>query len=165
VAENLPTNWQTTLLMEEEATFDKFQAASRNSHLIHLATHATFRPDNPLFSWAQLAEHRLTVADLYQMKLPKNPLVVLSACETGRGKARGGGLLGMGRALLAAGASGLIVTLWRVEDQATAQLMIDFASAANAPTEASAALCHAQRKAIARELHPFFWAAFIFIQA
>jgi CHAT domain-containing protein len=156
--------------MDASATFDNFQAASRNSHLIHLATHATFRADNPLFSWARLAEHRLTVAELYQMKLPQKPLVVLSACETGQGKARGGGLLGMGRALLTAGASGLVVTLWRVEDLATAQFMIDFYGPLMSEhnqqmTAVAAALRHAQLKAIARHQHPFFWAGFIFIQA
>ena len=168
IAEQLLASWQTTLLMDADATFDNFQAASRNSQLIHLSTHATYRTDNPLFSWARLAEHRLTVADLYEMKLPQKPLVVLSACETGRGQARGGGLLGMGRALLAAGASGLVVTLWRVEDQATAQLMVDFysdlSSKQKITNEASAALRHAQQQAIAQQLHPFFWAGFIFIQ-
>jgi CHAT domain-containing protein len=173
VAEGLPSSWQSTLLMDEEATFEKFQAASRKSHLIHLATHAIFRPDNPLFSWAQLAKHRLTVADLYQMKLPQRPLVILSACETGRGQARGGGLLGMGRALLAAGASGVMVTLWRVEDQATAQLMSDFYSVIGQDEalenawayKASASLRQAQLQAIAKRLHPFFWAAFIVMKA
>ena len=58
--------------------------------------------------------------------LPQRPLVVLSACETGRGLARGGGLLGMGRGFLAAGASGLVVTLWRVSDEATAQFVESF---------------------------------------
>ncbi|MGB0383920.1 MAG: CHAT domain-containing protein [Ardenticatenaceae bacterium] len=168
IAQNFPADWQSTLLMDADATFEKFKIASRESNLIHLATHATFRADNPLFSWARLAEHRLTVAQLYQMKLPQNPLVVFSACETGRGKARGGGLLGMGRALLAAGASGLVVTLWRVEDQATAQLMVDFysdlSSKQKITNEASAALRHAQQQAIAQQLHPFFWAGFIFIQ-
>ncbi|MGB0386538.1 MAG: CHAT domain-containing protein [Ardenticatenaceae bacterium] len=166
VANSLQTGWQSTLLLDEQATIDNFQAASRASDLIHLATHATFRADNPLFSWARLAGHRLTVGELYQMKLPQNPLVVLSACETGRGKARGGGLLGMGRALLAAGASGVVMTLWRVEDEATAQLMVDFYEQLESrPTSPAAALRHAQQQAIARNPHPFFWAGFIFIQS
>jgi len=168
IAQNFPAGWVSTLLMDADATFERFKIASRESNLIHLATHATFRADNPLFSWARLAEHRLTVAELYQMKLPQNPLVVFSACETGRGKPRGGGLLGMGRALLAAGASGLVVTLWRVEDQATAQLMVDFYAELGRQqkitTAASAALRHAQQQAIAQQQHPFFWAGFIFIQ-
>ena len=168
IAQNFPAGWQSTLLVDANATFDNVRAASRDSHLIHLATHATFRADNPLFSWARLTGHRLTVAELYQMKLPQNPLVVFSASETGRGKPRGGGLLGMGRALLAAGASGLVVTLWRVEDQATAQLMVDFyAELGNQPkitTGASAALRHPQQQAIAQQRPPFFWAGFIFIQ-
>ena len=168
IKQNFPAGWSSTLLMDADATFEKFKQASRESNLIHLATHATFRVDNPLFSWARLAGHRLTVAELYQMKLPHNPLVVFSACETGLGKPRGGGLLGMGRALLAAGASGLVVTLWRVEDQATAHLMVDFyaqlARYEQITHVASAALHQAQQQAIAKEQHPFFWAGFIFIQ-
>ncbi len=168
IAQNFPSEWTSTLLMDTDATFEKFKQASRESHLIHLGTHATFRADNPLFSWARLAEHRLTVAELYQMKLPHNPLVVFSACETGRGKPRGGGLLGIGRALLAAGASGLVVTLWRVEDQATAHLMVNFYAQLGRHKKithvASAALHHAQQQAIAEQRHPLFWAGFIFIQ-
>lgn len=168
IKQNFPAGWGSTLLMDADATLEKFKVASRESNLIHLATHATFRVDNPLFSWARLAGHRLTVAELYQMKLPHNPLVVFSACETGRGKPRGGGLLGMGRALLAAGASGLVVTLWRVEDQATAHLMVDFYAQLGRHKKithvASAALHQAQQQAIAEQQHPFFWAGFIFIQ-
>ena len=168
VADKLQTEWQITLLMNQQATISNFKRASRESHLIHLATHATFRADNPLFSWIRLANHRLTLAELYQMKLPQNPLVVLSACETGKGQARGGGLLGMGRALLAAGASGVVVTLWRVEDQASAELMITFygqLQSKQAAKGAATALRQAQLQAIAQHQHPFFWAGFIFIQA
>lgn len=168
VAATLESKWETTLLMDNQATIDHFKKASRDSELIHLATHATFRADNPLFSWIRLAEHRLTVIELYQMKLPQNPLVVLSACETGKGQARGGGLLGMGRALLAAGASGIVVTLWRVEDQATANLMTDFYEQLNhdkIEEKAASALRQAQLIAIHEHRHPFFWAGFIFIKA
>lgn len=166
VAAILAPSMRVQILVEAEATLQAFQAACRHSALIHLATHAVFRPDNPLFSWIRLADARLTVADLYDTALPGRPLVVLSACETGRGQPRGGGLLGMGRGFLAAGASGLVVSLWKVADQPSAQLMERFyhhlvTSGGDAPAQALAA---AQRAMLAETAHPFFWAGFVYIQ-
>jgi CHAT domain-containing protein len=152
------------LLLEEEATLDDFRRLAAGSGLLHLATHALFRPDNPNFSSIQLAGGRITVADLYAMTLPGRPFVVLSACETGRGRPRGGGLLGMGRAFLAAGAAGLVATLWPVNDRASAGLMADFYRVWLAgSTPPSQALRAAQLAAIAQGYPPFHWAGFIFI--
>lgn len=156
-----------TCLLEDAASARRLRNTLPNCQLIHLATHAVFRPDNPLFSWIRLSDARLTVADLYEITLPRRPLVVLSACETGRGQPRGGGLLGMGRGFLAAGAAGLIVSLWKIEDQAAARVMADLYVALMSPQtrpQPSAALCAAQRQACARGEHPFGWAGFIFIQ-
>lgn len=167
VADALQPVIRTTCLLEEEATLDRLGAGIRASHLLHVATHAVFRPDNPLFSWVRLADARLTVADLYEMTLPQRPLVVLSACETGRGQPRGGGLLGMGRGFLAAGAAGLIVSLWKIEDQSSARVMVDMythLTASRDRADPPAALCHAQRAAVRCAAHPFDWAGFIFIQ-
>lgn len=166
VASTLSSTEQTTSLIEEEATMNQFRMIAPNSHLLHLATHALFRPDNPIFSSIQLADGRLTVADLYEMTLPGRPFVVLSACETGRGRARGGGLLGMGRGFLAAGAAGLIATLWPVQDAASASLIGDFYRAwlpLLSMVAASQALSIAQREAIGRGESPLQWAGFILI--
>lgn len=157
----------TTMMLEAEATLERLQASSQTVQLLHIATHAVYRQDNPLFSWMSLADSKLTVADLCTMTLPQHPLVVLSACETGRGQARGGGLLGMGRGFLAAGASGLIVGLWKIDDQAAAQLMVDFYAPHTSydPWQHPAAtLAMAQRKALQQYQHPSYWAGFIFIK-
>lgn len=167
VAQALGAASPITCLLEEEATINRLRSELPASHLLHLATHATFRPDNPLFSWIRLADARLTVADLYEMTLPQRPLVVLSACETGRGQPRGGGLLGMGRGFLAAGAAGLIVSLWKIDDRASAQVMADLYTHRNPAqilSDPAGALCQAQRLACARGEHPHSWAGFIFIQ-
>jgi CHAT domain-containing protein/tetratricopeptide (TPR) repeat protein len=157
-------SYPTTTLVESEATIDRFRSFSTSCRLLHLATHALFRPDNPMFSSIRLADGRITVADLYEMTLPGHPLVVLSACETGRGRPRGGGLLGMGRAFLAAGASGLVATLWPVSDSASAGVMATFYQALLSSSDrldSAAALQAAQRKAIAQYQLPFYWAGFI----
>ncbi len=159
----LPLDRPTTLLLEGEATLERFRQASQRSRLIHLATHGVFRPDNPLFSWVRLADSRLTVADLYALTLPGRPLVVLSACETGRGQPRGGGLLGIGRAMLVAGADGLVLSQWRVADSATAQLMDDFYREL-AGSEPALALSQAQRRAAARGVAAAHWSGFLLIR-
>lgn len=151
-----------TCLVEDEATQEAFQAASQEAEIIHLATHALYRPDNPLFSWMRLADGRMTVGNLYHLTLPKRPLVVLSACETGKGQTRGGGLFGMGRALLAAGARGLVVTLWPVHDQTTAEWMGLFYRLLHEYPPALA-LCQAQQAAIRNGRSPFAWAGFAFL--
>lgn len=167
VAAALQRYMQTMVVVEDEATTDCLRRTSEKIRLLHLSTHAAFRQDNPLFSWMRLVDRRLTVADLCEMTLPQRPLVVLSACETGRGQPRGGGLLGMGRGFLAAGASGLIVGLWKVADRASAEFMTDFYTTpepANLLNDPSAALHQAQLRALARHNPPFVWAGFIFIQ-
>lgn len=168
VGQALPAVYQPSLLLEEQATLTAFRFHSRQCALLHLAAHAVFRPDNPAFSWVQLADANLTVADLQMMQFPHRPLVVLSACETGRGRPQGGGLLGMARGFLVAGAAGLVVSLWKLADQPSAQLMHGFYAALPSQQRAddfAAALQVAQQAAIARQQHPFDWAGFVFIQA
>lgn len=125
-------NYQTMMACEEAATREYFEQACENADLIHLATHAVYRPDNPQFSWFRLHNGRITVSDLYDISLPKRPLAILSACETGRGHSIGGGFIGMGRSFMAAGADRIIVSLWRIRrihDQFSTRLMADFYTA------------------------------------
>ena len=76
--------------------------------VLHLATHADFRPDNPLFSGLALADGWLTTLDIFNLRLDAS-LVTLSACQTGRSVIGGGDeLLGLMRSFLAAGAASLV---------------------------------------------------------
>ncbi|MBY0232287.1 MAG: CHAT domain-containing protein, partial [Gemmataceae bacterium] len=69
----------------------------------------------------------LTALEVSELDLTKLELAVLSACETGLGKVAGGeGILGMQRAFAAAGARSVVASLWKVDDEATRQLMGDF---------------------------------------
>jgi CHAT domain-containing protein len=151
-------------LIEDEATAAAVTEALPNCGVAHFATHAAFRHDNPLFSWVRLADGHLALADLGELSLRGQPLVVLSACESGRGRPRGGGIVGMARGFLLAGAATLVTSLWKIADDSSAQLMADFYRALASGT-APSALAEAQRQAIARGEHPFHWAAFVCIEA
>ncbi len=163
IRDALPARWSIKLLTEETATESCFRQYCHQATLIHLATHATFRPDNPLFSWLRFADKHVTVTDLYDMKLTARPLVVLSACETGQGKPQGGGVLGMGRGLLAAGASQVVLSRWQLEDVASAELMQHFYSKLDPQqTNVPQALREAQLATFADYPHPFFWASYMY---
>ena len=91
--------------------------------LIHLATHAIAREDNPLFSTIRLADKYLTVHDFYRFHLPVQ-MITLSGCATGvSAVAAGDELQGLTRGLLSTGAASLVVTLWDVQDHTTAEFM------------------------------------------
>ncbi|MCB0009808.1 MAG: CHAT domain-containing protein, partial [Anaerolineales bacterium] len=151
----------TTVLSETEATVAALQAHLPTCRLLHIATHALFRPDNPLFSWLRLADQRLTIQALAQFELAGQPLVVLSACETGRGRPRGGGLQGLARTLRQAGASALIVSQWRTEDLANAELMAHFYDALATGQPPAQALTGAQQAMAASGRHPFYWSGYL----
>ena len=94
--------------------------------MLHLACHGQFRPDNPLFSSLRLGDGWLTVRDAYTLDVGAS-LVTLSACETGvSAVAPGDELIGLVRGFFSAGAPSLLLSLWTVDDEATAELMKDF---------------------------------------
>lgn len=152
------------LLIEEAATEAEFGQHSQRAGLIHLATHAAFRADNPFFSWVQLADARPTVADLYSWRLTGRPLVTLSACETGLSGRRGGGLIGFSRALMAAGAGAVVASLWKVDDASTAGLMERFYQRLAAGQVVSTALRATQLEVLRGSWHPLYWAGFVLIE-
>ncbi|MFQ5594851.1 MAG: CHAT domain-containing protein [Anaerolineae bacterium] len=162
--------------VEAGALSSKLQGHERAYDVIHLAAHGEFRADNPLFSAIQLADARLTTMDLFNLSLPAS-LVVLSACESGANVISGGDeLIGLSRALLYAGASSLMLSLWRVEDRSTALLMREFYTGLKAGRTKGGALRQAQRELMSMEeerggvrvrpyQHPYFWAPFFLVGA
>ncbi len=72
-------------------------------------------------------EGELTAEELVELNLNKCQLIVLSACETGRGtEERGQGVLGLRSVLMAAGSKSVLISLWSVDDEATSYLMTEF---------------------------------------
>jgi tetratricopeptide (TPR) repeat protein len=146
-----------------QATFASFQKNAPDFDLIHLACHGQFRPDNPMFSSLHLSDGWVTVRDVYASRLDAQ-LVTLSACETGLSKvAPGAEILGLARGFLSAGARALLLSLWTVNDEATANLMGDLYSNLQRGTDVSASLRIAQKRFIDRGAHPYYWSPFFVI--
>ncbi len=98
----------------------------RSAAIIHLATHGLLdrvRGDVP--GAIALTNGLLTSNEIFGLKL-RASLVVLSACDTGGGDLSGDGVIGLSRALAAAGTPSVAVSLWSVDDLATKDLMVEF---------------------------------------
>jgi tetratricopeptide (TPR) repeat protein len=157
--------------LEQAATRRLLETDGRRARIIHIAAHGRFRADAPLFSQIDLADGPLTAADIFGLDL-RSALVTLSACETGRAVLGGGDeLAGLARAFLYAGAAGLLVSQWRVDDAATAMLMARFYRGLSRGIGSAQALRAAQIAHIDAAMpqsarrHPFYWAGFQFIGA
>jgi len=150
-----------TVLLGEQATLPALVEGVAGAGVVHLACHGVFRPDNPLFSALRIGDGWLTVRDAYQLPLTCN-LVTLSACETGMSEiAPGDELVGLARGFFAAGAPSLLVSLWPVDDNATAELMSRFYTLLLDGHGPAAALRLAQTEALHQYGHPFFWSPFM----
>ncbi len=151
----------TDTLIGPDASVARFRAAVPRADLIHLACHARFAPATPLGSGVRLADRWLTVRDIFSLRLDAG-LVTLSGCETGRSLVHTGDeLVGLLHGFLAAGASSLLVSLWRVDDETAAPIMEEFYEAWMAGSHTTAgALRQAQLRGLARSPHPAFWAPF-----
>lgn len=168
-ARSLAGLWQEKPLIGPDATLDRVREGMAHCRLAHLATHGSFRPDNPLFSGLLLEDGWLTTLDVFNMRLDAS-LVTLSACRTGRHLVAGGDeLLGLMRAFLSAGAASLLLSLWPVEDRSTAQLMEAFYRALLAGEGKGASLRQAQLQFIEGPddalRHPYFWAPYYLVGA
>lgn len=144
----------------EQATLAAVQAASAKKALLHFATHALFRQDNPLFSGLQLADGWLLARDLYGLRLEAE-LVTLSACQTAVTQLGAGDEpFGLVRGFLAAGARRVAASLWPADDVATAELMQAFYRQLAAGEAPAGALRRAQQGLREQRPHPYYWAAF-----
>jgi tetratricopeptide (TPR) repeat protein len=104
----------------------------------------------------------LTAEDVTGLDLLATELVVLSACETGLGQVHvGEGVFGLRRAFVLAGAKTLVMSLWKVPDEPTRELMEDFYRRLLAGQGRAEALRQAQLAMKAKYPAPFYWGAFI----
>jgi len=154
------------------ASLDSFIKDAKNHNILHFATHAAANDEYPDYSYLAFAPDHgqraslLYVKDLYGYHLNAD-LVTLSACQTGLGKLeKGEGMLSLARGFSYSGAKSLATTLWKINDQTTSELMLDFyknLDAALPKDQALRAAKLAYLDAVDDELlaHPYYWSGFM----
>ena len=148
---------------DEAATTEVLRANAADVDVIHLACHAQFRSDNPLFSALKLGDGWFTARDTYGLKLNCG-LVTLSACETGMNAiAPGDELMGIARGFFSAGSPTVLMSLWTIDDEATTELMVSFYSELAKTRSPAGSLRTAQMKLLKEKPHPFFWSPFVLV--
>ncbi|NES66773.1 MAG: CHAT domain-containing protein [Okeania sp. SIO2D1] len=158
---------QTKKLLGDDFT-KQFMELRMGSHsLIHFATHSAFVNGSPEDSFILYGDGELaSLREVEKWNLYGVELVVLSACETGKGKLLGDGseILGFGYQMQVAGAAASLATLWQVDDQGTSEFMNDFYTALKSGKNKARAVQKTQIAMINSEFnHPYYWAPFILI--
>ncbi|HEV2706165.1 MAG TPA: CHAT domain-containing tetratricopeptide repeat protein [Pyrinomonadaceae bacterium] len=164
---------ETFLAEEYDATRARLIETDLTQYaILHIATHGLLDPKRPENSGLMLStfdnrgqaqEGFVGLQDVYTLHAPVN-LVVLSACRTGLGKdVRGEGLLSLTRGFMYAGASSVVASLWKVEDEATTELMKQFYVNLLTERMPPAQALRAAQNSIRLNPHwrsPYYWAAF-----
>jgi len=176
--------WEVQEYSGVAATEEKIKD-SYKPRVMLLSTHGFFRADttpgsNPLLrsglllsgAAKTLREGRsgegedgiLTAYEAMNLNLDNTELVVLSACETGLGDIRNGeGVYGLQRAFQVAGARNIIMSLWKVNDDVTRELMVTFFKNWTNGMEKRAAFLKAQKDIQKKYPHPYYWGAFVMV--
>ena len=159
-----------------QATETRVKAEVGHARVLHLASHGVLQDSSPLYSFILLADTPgseedglLEAWEILQLPL-RAEVVVLSACETARGRAASGeGVIGLSWAVFVAGCPTAVLSQWEVESRSTSQLMLDFhrklrrnmirpgAQKNTAEALRSAAL---ELRKNRDYRHPFYWAGF-----
>lgn len=161
-----------------EAREDRVRSEAGHARILHFAAHGMLDNGSPMYSHLALADGGanedglLEAWELMQLDL-KADLVVLSACETARGRISAGeGMIGFSWAMFIAGVPSIVVSQWKVEAASTRDLMLSFhrglitesGAGKSKPTKAEA-LRQAALKLLrnAETRHPFYWAGFVLV--
>lgn len=145
-----------------DATSARLREQLPGPAILHLACHGLYRPANPLFSALRLADRWVSAAEILDLDLG-GALVTLSACESGRPSRDAAEPIGLAWSFLAAGASGVVVSQWLVDDDATASLMSAMYANLAAGLAPAEALRQAQLATAAGSPHPYRWAPFVYV--
>ncbi|MEM7104262.1 MAG: CHAT domain-containing protein [Bacteroidota bacterium] len=170
----LKDQFKTTALEGEQASKSAFIEKVGAFDIIHLSTHAAAEDSLENSAWiafsevnAESSESRLSLNDLYALRM-KATMVVLSACETARGKiAKGEGVMSLARGFAYAGCQSTVTTLWQVNNQSTADIMERFYNHLEAGLTKDVALKQAKMDYLGSDeidqvgAHPYYWAAYV----
>ena len=159
-----------TKIVQDKVTKEEFYKSIKGHNILHLSLHGEYLSQTPMLSNIKLPPYKdkeghVTASEMFSLPLEKNSLVVLSACETGKVKyTQSNETLGMVRGLIYAGADALILSSWKVNEEATALWMKTFYKVAQKES-----LAEASRQAIIKVKntqkfnHPHYWAGFSLI--
>ncbi len=157
--------FKTQPILGNQATKATVLEKMKTASIVHLATHGLLDklkgdiPGAVALAPSGQDSGLLTSSEIFDLKLTTN-LLVLSACDTGRGDITGDGVIGLSRSLISAGIPSVIVTLWAVPDVPTAALMIEFYNQLNQNPDKAQALRQAMLKTLKTYPDPKDWAAF-----
>ncbi|MDZ8032694.1 CHAT domain-containing tetratricopeptide repeat protein [Nostoc sp. DedSLP04] len=165
--------FKTKAFIGKQAVKAKMLPKLSQARIIHLATHGLLDDFKGLgvpgaialapSGNGQLNDGLLTADEILDLKLNAE-LVVLSACDTGRGQITGDGVIGLSRSLITAGTPSVIVSLWSVPDAPTAELMTEFyRNWQERKLDKAQALRQAMLKTMENHPNPKDWAAFTLI--
>ena len=157
-----------------DAREDRVKSEASRAKILHFATHGILNNVSPMYSHLALAEGGagqdglLEAWELMQLDLQAD-LVVLSACETARGRIGAGeGMIGFSWAMFIAGVPSIVVSQWKVEAAGTRDLMVAFHRGLLA-TKSKPTKTEALRQAALKLMqnpetsHPFYWAGFVLV--
>lgn len=172
-AKMIGTYIKNDLFAEHTAVETVFKQSADDYHILHLGTHAEVNNNAPLqsrfFLAKQLGEDStgnddgyLHAYEVYGMQLQAE-MAVLTACETGTGNlSRGEGVMSLAHSFMYAGCPSVIMSLWKIDEKASADIIATFYKHLAAGKSKSAALRLAKRQHMqqgkANSSHPYFWA-------
>jgi CHAT domain-containing protein/Tfp pilus assembly protein PilF len=156
-----------------EANEGRAKAEAEGYSLLHFAAHGILNNANPMYSQIVLTQPEgdaredgmLESWEIMRLNL-KAELVVLSACETARGRVGNGeGMIGLVWAFFVAGAPATVASQWQVEAQSTTGLMVEFHRQLRRGKGKADALRQAAMKLrkVEEYQHPFYWAGFVVV--
>ncbi len=167
--------FDSQVFMDDRATESAFRDFAPQSNLLHLSMHAFAHDEDPMYSGLVFSQTNNTTNEdnflyaheLYNLQLQAD-LTVLSACETGVGQlARGEGIMSLGRAFKYAGCPNVAMSLWKVNDRTTQQIVQNFFEELADGSDKDVALQQAKlsflEKAKGPLAHPYYWASLVLI--
>ena len=150
----------------ENAKKENFILHNKEFSIMHFAMHAKIDNENPLYNSLLFEDGELTASEIYTSNSKAN-LVVLSACNTGFGKIeKGEGVMSMARAFHYSGIPSVVMSLWKVPDQETKMIMIDFYRFLKKGKSKSEAMRLAKLSYLDKNdgsilSHPYYWSGFV----
>jgi len=162
--------FHSDLLLDNEASKSNFIAHLADNNILHLAMHSLIDDSQPLNSQLVFAARNdssdiLRAYELYNYNI-QSPMVVLSSCNTGRGRKKNGeGLISIARAFMFSGAKSQLMTLWPVNDVSGSELTKLFYRGLKDALTKDHALQNAKLNYIhssdAIRSHPYYWANYV----